>query len=161
MNKSTAQTYKSEIQAEILKYCSELINIIDNELVAKASCAESRVFFNKMKGDYYRYMAEVTTGEEKGIYSNNAENNYAIAYHLAKNELPSTHQTRIGLALNFSVFYYEIKNEHEQACNLTKSAIDEALPNLENVPRENYNDCASIIQLMKDNLTLWSTGMTD
>ena len=114
-----------------------------------------------MKGDYYRYISEATTGDDKRNGTNNAENSYAAAYELAKNELPPTHPTRIGLALNFSVFYYEIKNEHEQACNLAKSAFDEAIPELENISEDNYKECTSILQLIKDNLTLWSSGIAD
>lgn len=39
---------------------------------------------------------------------------------IANSELPPTHPIRLGLALNFSVFYYEILNSPDRACNLAK-----------------------------------------
>ena len=33
--------------------------LLDSHLVPKATNAESKVFYLKMKGDYYRYLAEV------------------------------------------------------------------------------------------------------
>lgn len=42
-----------------------LQNLLDKYLIPKASNAESKVFYLKMKGDYYRYLAEVATGETR------------------------------------------------------------------------------------------------
>ena len=49
-----------------------------------------------------------------------SENAYKEAYELSKGTMPSTHPIRLGLALNFSVFYYEIKDAKETACELAK-----------------------------------------
>ena len=42
-----------------------LQGLLDNFLVPKASNAESKVFYLKMKGDYFRYLAEVAVGDAK------------------------------------------------------------------------------------------------
>lgn len=39
--------------------------LLDKHLIPKASNPESKVFYLKMKGDYYRYLAEVATGETR------------------------------------------------------------------------------------------------
>lgn len=62
----------------------------------------------------------------------------------------------MGLALNFSVFYYEAMNNHKKACELAKAAFDEAINNLDNLDEDQYKDAATIMQLLRDNLTLWT-----
>jgi 14-3-3 protein epsilon len=157
-NKSSASTYKKEVEQELLNYCNDVLALIDRDLVPKAASSESRVFYHKMKGDYFRYISEFAQGPQKSNATNNAETSYTTAYDLAKNELPPTHPTRLGLALNFSVFYYEIRAEQDRACVMAKSAFDEAIPELDNISEENYKDSTLILQLLKDNLTLWSSG---
>lgn len=82
--------------------------------------AESVVFYYKMMGDYYRYLSEVATGENLEEYKENAKKSYEKATEAAEKDLPTTHPIRLGLALNFSVFYYEILNDPEKACTLAK-----------------------------------------
>ena len=69
-------------------------------------------------------------------------------------ELPSTHPIRLGLALNFSVFYYEILNNPEKACELAKKAFDDAIAELDNLKEDSYKDSTLIMQLLRDNLTV-------
>ena len=50
----------------------------------------------------------------------NAEEAYTSAVEIAKLHLATTNPIRLGLALNFSVFYYEIQNKPDKACELAK-----------------------------------------
>ncbi|CAK9196492.1 unnamed protein product [Sphagnum troendelagicum] len=78
---------------------------------------------------------------------------------IALTKLAPTHPIRLGLALNFSVFYYEIVNSPNCACTLAKQAFDEALAELDKLGEESYKDSTLIMQLMWDNLTLWTSDM--
>jgi len=74
-------------------------------------------------------------------------------------ELAPTHPIRLGLALNFSVFYYEILNSPDRACRLAKAAFDDAIAELDTLSEESYKDSTLIMQLLRDNLTLWTSDM--
>ena len=77
---------------------------------------------------------------------------------MAQTELTPTHPIRLGLALNFSVFYYEILNSPDRACHLAKQAFDDAIAELDSLSEESYRDSTLIMQLLRDNLTLWTSS---
>jgi 14-3-3 protein epsilon len=74
-------------------------------------------------------------------------------------DLAPTHPIRLGLALNFSVFYCEILNSPDRACRLAKAAFDDAIAELDTLSEESYKDSTLIMQLLRDNLTLWTSDM--
>merc|ERR1712087_786530 len=113
-----------------------------------------KVFYYKMKGDYHRYLAEFQQESERKNSSAKALDAYTFAQEFANNELPPTHPIRLGLALNFSVFYYEIMSSPDRACRLAKQAFDDAVAELDTLSEESYKDSALIMQLLRDNLTL-------
>ena len=83
---------------------------------------------------------------------------YQAATEIAATELAPTHPIRLGLALNFSVFYYEILNSPDRACHLAKQAFDDAIAELDSLSEESYRDSTLIMQLLRDNLTLWTSS---
>ena len=113
-----------------------------------------------MKGDYYRYLSEYQAGDAKKAVIDSAQDSYKQASEVAE-KLKSTHPIRLGLALNYSVFYYEILNSPERACHLAKQAFDEAIAELDTLGEESYKDSTLIMQLLRDNLTLWTSDMAD
>jgi len=113
-----------------------------------------------MKGDYYRYLGEFMQGDERKAVIDNAQDSYKIASDAAE-DLKTTHPIRLGLALNFSVFYYEILNSPDLACKLAKGAFDNAISDLETLEEEEYRDSATIMQLLRDNLTLWTSDLVE
>ena len=111
------------------------------------------------QGDYYRYLAEFESGEDRNAPAEKSLKCYQNAQQ-AMNELEATNPIRLGLALNFSVFYYEILGNSEKACETAKNAFDEAIAKLDTLSEERYKDSTLIMQLLRDNLTLWTTDMT-
>lgn len=113
------------------------------------------------KGDYHRYLAEFATGDVRNASSEKSLEAYNAATQIASTELPPTHPIRLGLALNFSVFYYEILSSPDRACHLAKQAFDDAIAELDTLSEESYKDSTLIMQLLRDNLTLWTSDMQD
>ena len=120
-----------------------------------------QVFYLKMKGDYYRYLAEVASPEQRPAVVEDSAKSYGAAFDISKAEMAPTHPIRLGLALNFSVFYYEINNAPEKACQLAKAAFDDAIAELDTLNEESYKDSTLIMQLLRDNLTLWTSDSND
>lgn len=153
---SLAKEYREKIEKELRDVCQEVLSLLDKYLIAKSSTAEGKVFYLKMKGDYFRYLAEVATDTRKEIVGD-SQNAYQEAFEISKEKMPPTHPIRLGLALNFSVFYYEILNSPERACQLAKQAFDDAIAELDTLNEESYKDSTLIMQLLRDNLTLWTS----
>ncbi|XP_072224011.1 14-3-3 protein beta/alpha-1-like [Leuresthes tenuis] len=152
-----AREYREKIESELQEICHDVLGLLDNFLIVNASAAESKVFYLKMKGDYYRYLSEVASGETKTKTVDNSQKAYQQAFDISKKEMQPTHPIRLGLALNFSVFYYEILNNPDSACSLAKTAFDEAIAELDTLNEDSYKDSTLIMQLLRDNLTLWTS----
>lgn len=152
-----AREYRENIEKELREICKDVLSLLTDYLIPKASSPESQVFYLKMKGDYYRYLAEVATGDERSLVIEDSQKAYTEAFDIAKNKMQPTHPIRLGLALNFSVFYYEILNSPERACHLAKSAFDDAIAELDSLNEDSYKDSTLIMQLLRDNLTLWTS----
>ena len=149
--------YKKTIEQELVDICDEILKIISNELVPRSTNEEGKVFYYKMKGDYHRYLAEFQSGDVRKASSQEALTSYDSASAIANADLPPTHPIRLGLALNFSVFFYEILNSPDRACHLAKQAFDDAIAELDTLSEESYKDSTLIMQLLRDNLTLWTS----
>ncbi|XP_071735557.1 14-3-3-like protein GF14 iota isoform X2 [Rutidosis leptorrhynchoides] len=153
--------YRKKVEDELAKICNDILEIIEKHLIPSSGSGEATVFYYKMKGDYFRYLAEFKTDEERKEAADQSLKGYEAASASANTELPSTHPIRLGLALNFSVFYYEIMNSPEKACHLAKQAFDEAIAELDTLSEESYKDSTLIMQLLRDNLTLWTSDLPE
>ncbi|PWA97315.1 general regulatory factor 9 [Artemisia annua] len=161
-NVKKIKEYRNKVEAELDTICNDIMKVIDEHLIPSGGeSGESNVFYYKMKGDYYRYMAEFKSGNDKKDVADLSMKAYEAATKTAEAELPPTHPIRLGLALNFSVFYYEIMNSAERACHLAKQAFDEAISELDTLNEESYKDSTLIMQLLRDNLTLWTSDIPE
>lgn len=154
---NTIKGYKKKIEKELANLCYSLLDLIEKEMLPKSKNAENQIYFLKMKGDYNRYLSEFQDEEECTEIVQKGLQAYSDAEKLCKMNLPATHPMRLGVYLNMSVFYYEILQEPGRALMLTKSALDEALGQIDSINEEMYKDCTLIMQLLRDNLTLWSS----
>ncbi|CAJ0935463.1 unnamed protein product, partial [Mesorhabditis belari] len=195
-----AKEYREKVEKELRDICQDVLTLLDKFLIPKAGNPESKVFYLKMKGDYYRYLAEVASGEDRAAVVDKSQQSYQEAFdiakdkmqpthpirlglalnfsvfyyeilnapdkacqlakqaqELAKGNLPTTHSVRLGLALNYSVFFYEVAHSPDRACQLAKQAFDDAIAELDTLNEDSYKDSTLIMQLLRDNLTLWTS----
>lgn len=152
-----AEKYRAKIVDELNEVCNDVLELLDKYLIPQASTDESKVFYYKMMGDYYRYLAEVADSANRERVVSASLEAYMKATKIAEEHLTPTHPIRLGLALNFSVFHYEIKNSPSTARELAKGAFDNAISQLEQLKEDSYKDSTLIMQLLRDNLTLWDT----
>lgn len=148
--------YKKQVEKELSDICQDVLDLLENILVKNSKEKdEARVFYLKMIGDYYRYLAESVT--DKG-HDYKAAEYYKQAFAIAEEKLQATHPIRLGLALNYSVCFYEILKDKKAACDLAKNAFDEAISKLDKLEEADYKDSTLIMQLLRDNLTLWTSS---
>lgn len=148
-----------QVVKELCDVCEEALSIIDNKIILMEDVKNNResfIFFLKMKGDYFRYKAEVEEGAALNESIESAKSAYEKAHEQAL-FLPTTSPVRLGLALNFSVFHYEILKKTDVACDMAKKSFDDAIAELDKLSEEHYKDSTLIMQLIRDNLTLWTS----
>ncbi|KAJ9057955.1 hypothetical protein DSO57_1017607 [Entomophthora muscae] len=153
--------YRQKVEVELSDICKDILSVLDQYLISSAESSESKVFYYKMKGDYHRYLAEFATSDVRDGAAKSANEAYNSATEVAQVELAPTHPIRLGLALNYSVFHYEIMTSPDKACKLAKQAFDDAIAELDTLSEDSYKDSTLIMQLLRDNLTLWQSDLHD
>mmetsp|Transcript_24352 Transcript_24352/g.54266 ORF Transcript_24352/g.54266 Transcript_24352/m.54266 type:complete len:241 (+) Transcript_24352:53-775(+) len=149
-----ANEYRKGIELELQSICDAVLGLLESKLISRADAMDSKVFYMKMKADYHRYTAEFSEAAAKTRAAENARLAYEDAAKAAK-DLAKTHAIRLGLALNYSVFHYEVLQNRGEACKLARMALEDAISELDNVAEDSYKDTTLIMQLLQDNLTLW------
>jgi 14-3-3 protein epsilon len=151
--------YKRQVEKEMDEICKDVLDLLENVLVKNnIKEDESRVFYLKMTGDYYRYLAEFVASAG---HDQKAAKFYQDALVIAEKTLKPTHPIRLGLALNYSVCQYEILKDKKKACELAREAFDKAISKLDELEEAAYKDSTLIMQLLRDNLTLWTSDAGD
>ena len=112
--------YKQNIEDKLTADCKSIIALINNKVLSKSCEGEAKAFFVKMVGDYYRYIAENAKGALMEEVKQSALKAYSEANQIS---LPPCNPIKLGLALNFSVFHYEVLKNHKAACELADQAI--------------------------------------
>lgn len=152
--KTMIKNYKNILENEIYDICKNVITLINNFLMNKTILDESKIFFLKMKGDYYRYLCEFQSLSENKNYPDESEKNYKMAVELSQN-ISWINPLKLGLYLNYSVFYYEIKKDVKKAMQIAKEAIKNAKKYSDKLKEEDDKDAEMSIQTMKENIIYW------
>lgn len=156
-----AKNYQALIEGELNGLCSDILDLLSRVLIPDASDGMSKVFYLKMKGDYYRYLAELHASEKRIEQCKNAFEAYQAASDISNAELDPVNPVSLGLVLNFSVFYNEFYGDPAKACQLATSAFEQASPRLDSLAPEDRAECAQILSLISSNLELWRLAVPE
>lgn len=160
------QKYRDSAIQALESKCTEVTDMLGNDVIPKledGSSDDTRqemlVNLYKMRGDYFRYICEHLgpSSDKRKKYVADAKKAYEDAAKHGE-PLAPTDPTRLGLALNRSVFLFEIMKDNTTACKMAKQAFDEAIAKLDNLSDDDYKDSTLIMQLLRDNLTIWQQG---
>lgn len=146
------RAFKAHIEQQMEAFLKQFISNIDEVFLKCATSDPSKILFLKMKADFSRYLAEIDR-----IDNIEVQKAYSKAYDAAKS-LTQTHPLRTGIALNYSVFYYEILKNREEALNIAQTAYDEAINTFKNLPAEEKDDAIEVINLINENIKNWKSG---
>lgn len=155
-----AKIFRNEIEMEIKKICLDAVSVLEEHLIKNAITKESKIFYYNLKAFVYRYMCEFSSNSERKEAVDKCLHTFKEAQALAA-QLSPANPIRLNLSLNFSIFYYEIFNSIDKACRMSKIDFDEALGELHNLDQndESYKDATLVMQLIRDNLTLWTSDI--
>ena len=152
---------KSHIEKEIRDVCNDLQALVDKYLLPNADDHENEVCFYKLKADYYRYICEFAVGKELEENLSKSDEFYKKAQNISIKNLPVNNCTRVGLALNYAIFLYEVKGEKKNAFDIAKKTFDESMKFVDDLEKPKWRDTLIIIQLLKETLIFWSSEMND
>ena len=144
----------NDIKTDIYNACMEVIEMVNNVLLKATEESVTQLFYNKMEADYFRYIAEILTGDEKEKAVDQAEALYSRAIEIARTTVSSSHPIFLGLILNYCVFLVDMKNNKEAAKKLAQEAMANAEHSAEECPGHE-GESEICIRILKDNLELW------
>merc|ERR1712216_443950 len=88
-NAAFAKEYRAKVEGELSTICDAILKLLDDSLVPKAADGESKVFYLKMKADYFRYIAEFTLDDARTKAAESATEAYKAAEDVAAKDFLS------------------------------------------------------------------------
>jgi len=150
-----------KISSEIENICDQVNQVIDSKLLPYTSDHSSEVFYLKMKGDFCRYKAESQIGESRDTCISQSSGFYQNALEISSKFLSLADPLHLGLILNFSVLKYEILGKEKEAVDFASKYFSDALPHIDTLTETSYKDSTLVLQLIRDNISLWIAHRED
>ncbi|KAH0788695.1 14-3-3 protein [Histomonas meleagridis] len=147
---------QKKISLELEEKCYELIKMVEEKLLPAAQDEDFKLFYEKLRGDYYRYICETLTGEEQVKVAQKAKEAYDSALEIAMDHFAIYDPHRLSTVLNYSIFLFEVMNQKEEAIDFAKNAYHQALSLIDENTDDNYSDATMILQMMNENINKWS-----
>jgi 14-3-3 protein epsilon len=146
-------------QDTIVSYSNTLLELIDVVLLPVTTDAIGILFYTKLKGDYYRYLAEIKPEDEGNV--GRAKSCYEAALRAVTEDIKLADPIYLGLMLNYCVFQYEFLDLKEEAVERAEMAFNDGVKGLEDLEESEYGKAAMMLQLVRDNMLIWREDKRD
>jgi 14-3-3 protein epsilon len=146
---------RERISSELKAACLDLINMVGGTLIPACSDDESRMFFEKLRADYYRYMCEATSGDDLTEITIQARKSYEDAIEIAKGALPPASPGYLGLVLDYTVFLFEVVRNRAEAIELAQKTYSECSSLVDSNSEEIYSEATILLQILREKITNW------
>ena len=154
--KKAIEEHRQVLVEELTSTANDVLMLIDSALIPTCSDSTCSIYLNKLKGDYYRYLAEFSPSNEiKEGHAGRAKAAYEAALLAVNDQLLPSDPLYLALMLNYSVFQYEILGQKEDALDKLDSSFNDAVRFLEDLDETQYKESTMMLQLIRDNVTLW------
>ena len=151
---------KKQMSQEINEIANDVEQLVDTQLLPASSSAEARVFYHKMKADFFRYACEgMEDSDERQNYVQRTKDSYEEAINIARSEISPYRPSYLGLLLNYSVFLYEVMDHKEEAIELSKKTYAESIQLVDENSENSYNEANMILQLLHENTFNWTQSV--
>ena len=157
--KKMIQEIKEEKEKHVLRRSEHVIKLINDHILIYELEDEQKARFLKVKADFYRYMAEITTGHQLFVNKQQAYKYYNESIKIMK-EKDNLNATKLNIYLNYSIFLNEILNKRINSFFIAKEALFNALKALKNLSEnelvsEKMKDTLLIIETLNKNVNDW------
>jgi 14-3-3 protein epsilon len=157
---SQLQGFRRELTEELDRYCHDLVQLVDTKLLPACDGADARVFYVKLKADYWRYISENKSGADKAKSADEAKSCYEEAIAIARDGIKPWIPGHLGLILNYSVYLYEIVGLEREAIELAQKTHEECSDSISNNGPEAFREATKILLLLRENVALWTQSAT-
>ena len=152
---------KEKITIELKSIFQQVHSMLDKYLIPNAQDNESKIFYMKLKADFYRYHCEFAVGDEFEEISNKARELYKEALDLAEKDLPLYNEIRLGLVLNYSVFEYDIMDNKNDAYDMALKIYNDIMKILDDVEKKRASENLLLVKMIKENINNWSNEIEE
>lgn len=169
--KQMLDQYKDGLKKELKTKSENLIKIIEEDCIEITGHPLPLIFFKKLQGDLYRYMAKHSVGKdlaEKTKIKDQCHKTYKEAVAMLEIERDrrinaglkdQIDPIRLSLNLNYAVFLYEVENSKKKALRILKQQIQDALDDFESWDPSKIEQIKQQVELIQENINLWKVDV--
>jgi 14-3-3 protein epsilon len=146
---------RAKLSRELQEIAQELIGLVTDKLLPAATTPEAKIFFEKLRADYYRYVCESLTGTERDEVAEKAKGCYAAALDIAKTALKPASPGRLSLVLNYAVFLNETLRAYPEALELAKTTYADCSVSMQELTEEQIAETSMLLDVLRENISNW------